>query len=233
MSMPRHKVAELMDDPALDAQLHGDALRGLRRINHVSNSAGILWGPIARVSHQLGGRPLRVLDVATGAGDVPISLMRRAVAQGVELRIDACDRSDQALGHAREAARSAGAAIRFFTLDALRDEPPPGYDVVTCSLFLHHVDDDQAVPLVARLARAAGKMLLVNDLERGTLGLTLAWLGVRVLSRSRIVHVDGPRSVLAAFTANEMRSMADEAGLIGARVTRRWPCRFLLEWNRP
>ena len=57
-------------------------------------------------------------------------------------------------------------------------------------------------------------------------------LATRVLSGSRVVHVDGPRSVEGAFTALEAQKLAERAGLAGARVSRRWPCRYLLSWSR-
>ena len=76
-------------------------------------------------------------------------------------------------------------------------------------------------------------LVLVNDLERGLAGLTLAHLGTRLLSRSDVVHTDGPLSVRAAFTVPEVRALAAAAGLTGAVVVRRWPCRFLLTWTRP
>jgi hypothetical protein len=62
--------------------------------------------------------------------------------------------------------------------------------------------------------------------------MLLACAGTRLLSRSPVVHVDGPRSVAAAFTPAEALDLAQRAGLTGATVVRRWPCRFLLTWRR-
>ena len=64
------------------------------------------------------------------------------------------------------------------------------------------------------------------------LGYLLALIGTRVLSRSPIVHVDGPRSVRAAFTVFEALQLAEHAGLHGATIGWRWPFRFLMEWRR-
>ena len=65
------------------------------------------------------------------------------------------------------------------------------------------------------------------------LGYALAWLVTRLLSRSPIVHTDGPLSVAGAFTMAEARALAERAGLSGAQVGWRWPWRFLLSWRRP
>ncbi len=44
------------------------------------------------------------------------------------------------------------------------------------------------------------------------------------------VH-DGPRSVEGAFTINEMRTLAVDAGLDACQIEARFPYRFLLQWN--
>ena len=74
----RRLEPEVMDRPDLDRRLHVEALRGLERINLVSGSARILWPALERLARQAGPEGVRVLDVATGAGDVPIRLWRRA-----------------------------------------------------------------------------------------------------------------------------------------------------------
>ena len=83
------------------------------------------------------------------------------------------------------------------------------------------------------MGRAARRLVLVNDLVRNRSGYVLAWLGTPLLSRCGWSRIDGPRSVEGAFTTDEALSLAAEAGLDGATVVRRWPCRFLLTWRRP
>src|SRR5262249_54165275 len=126
-----------------------------------------------------------------------------------------------------------GADVRFFVHDALHGPPLDGYDVLMCSLFLHHLDDAAARALLERMGREAARLVLVNDLVRGWPGLVLAQVGTRLLSRSAVVRVDGPRSVRAAFTRAELKALAEEAGLRGATVSWRWPWRMLLTWRRP
>jgi 2-polyprenyl-3-methyl-5-hydroxy-6-metoxy-1,4-benzoquinol methylase len=221
-----------MDQPGLDQAVHSQALRGLGRINRVSASSSILWPAIASLASRDTRRPIRVLDLATGGGDVPISLARRARRAGFDVGIEGCDISPVAVAFAARAAEAAGVAVRFFPLDALNEALPEGYHIVTCSLFLHHLAEDDAVRLLRKMAEAARCMILVNDLLRSRAGYWLAWTGCRALSRSPIVHHDGPASVRAAFRLEEVRTLAERAGLNGIRLERRWPWRFLLSWSR-
>ncbi len=228
----RQRLPEIMDQPDLRPARHLQALQGLARVNFWSGSAGILFRPLADLARRL-GRPIRVLDVASGGGDVPLRLWRRARRAGLGFHIDGCDLSPVAVDHARRRAAAAGADLHFFARDVLRGPPLPGYDAVTCSLFLHHLDDEQAVKYLQWAAATAGHAVLVNDLERGGLGWALAHIAVRLLTTSDVVQVDGPRSVESAFTRAEAAALAERAGLHGASLQRRWPFRYLLSWSRP
>lgn len=227
----RHLQPEVMDQPNLDGYRHRHALRGLGRINFWSGSAGVLWGPLAGLAREL-GRALRVLDLASGGGDVPIRLARRARRTGVPLYIAGCDVSPVAVAHATQQARQRGSEVAFFVMDTLSEALPTGYDVLMSSLFLHHLNEEQAELLLRKMADAAGNLVLINDLVRSRMGLLLAHAGTRLLTLSPVVHVDGPRSVAAAFTAKEVHGLAVRAGMGGATVVRRWPCRFLLSWRK-
>jgi SAM-dependent methyltransferase len=222
----RHRHPELMDDPALDPAEHRRALAALVRINAVSGSAGVLWPSLRRLATEL-NRPLRVLDIATGAGDVPAELHRRAVRAGLPIEFAGCDLSPVAV----EVASRSGSHVRFFPLDVLTDPLPAGYDAFTCSLFLHHLDEPDAVRLLRKMREANPRLILVNDLERSRFNFAAVWAASRLFSRSRVVHADGPLSIRGAFTVTEMRAMAEEAGLTGATVRVKFPCRLLLEWR--
>ena len=229
----RRREPELMDQPGLDADLHRQALSGLARVNLLSRSAASLWPEIRNLAQRL-SRPIRVLDVASGGGDVALVIARRAARRGLEVRVEGCDLSPVAVAYARERAEGSGVRnVGFFQLDALQSSWPEGYDAVTCSLFLHHLSESDAQRLLQKMAETARHLVLVNDLRRSRTGYALAWLGCRILSRSAVVHNDGPLSVAAAFTMGELRELAMRSGLVGATVIRRWPQRMLLVWKRP
>lgn len=228
----RARIPELMDAPDLDAKRHEAALRGLGRLNLWSRAAPALYRAVRPSLPPAGRPPWRLLDVACGGGDVPIRMARRAARDGRSLCVAACDFSPRAVDWARRRAAACGADVRFFVLDALRDPIPDGYDCITCSLFLHHLADDEATALLGRLAAAARRLLLVSDLRRCTSGYLLALLATRLLTHCEVVRVDGPRSVAAAFSLAEARGLARSAGLDGAVVRPVWPRRFLLSWSR-
>lgn len=219
-----------MDQPGLDRDLHRQALRGLARVNRVSRTARHFWPELERLASSTRPRPLRVLDVACGGGDVAIALGALASRRQLPIEVRGCDINPTALEYAREQATRRAVEVTFFEHDVLRDPLPP-CDAIVCSLFLHHLGDEQALRFLAAAAAAARFSVQVSDLIRSLLGLALAQIGCRLLSRSHVVHVDGPRSVRAAFTMTESRRLAERAGLAPVRVRHRFPERFQLVWR--
>jgi 2-polyprenyl-3-methyl-5-hydroxy-6-metoxy-1,4-benzoquinol methylase len=222
-----------MDQPDLDPVEHRNALRGLRRINVVSRSAAILWPEVAAVARQIHPQKLRFLDLACGGGDNAIALAARAKHAGLSIEVHGCDISPLAVSVARQCAEASDAKnAQFSLLNALEEPLPRGYHIVSCSLFLHHLDESQVIRLLGKMADAATEAVLINDLQRSWLGLGLAWIGCRLLTRSPVVHIDGPRSVAAAFAVSEICSLASRSGLDGATVRQHWPQRWLLAWRK-
>ncbi len=220
-----------MDAPDLEPERYLGSLRGLSRVNAVTGSAKILWPEILAAARANSGAPLRVLDLACGGGDVPIALLRRLRAQSLSVVIDGCDVNPIAVQQAKDHANRQGVSASFFQLNVLEDALPDDYDIVMSSLFLHHLSGDEARDFLSNAAAAARRSILIHDLVRSRAGLWLAQIGVRVLFCNDVCVHDGPRSVKGAFTIEEMRRLAVDAGLDACRIEARFPYRFLFQWS--
>jgi 2-polyprenyl-3-methyl-5-hydroxy-6-metoxy-1,4-benzoquinol methylase len=223
-----------MDDAALPAEAHALALSGLARLNRISLSGRSIWQALttACIPDTVKSRELTLLDLATGGGDLPVALGLRAKRRGIALSVTGADKSQCALQCARALARRAGISVEWIALDLMSD-PIPASDWITCSLFLHHLDDLSVVDLLRAMAQAARLGIIINDLERTSWNRLLVWLGARLLTRSAVVHRDSDRSMCASFTLTEIRQLADAAGLTGHQLERRFPCRWQMVWKKP
>lgn len=220
---------ELMDCPDLNWNEHREALEGLERINSFSLAVEPIWR--ALTENSLGSSRLKILDIATGAGDLPLVLAKKAKQNGFDFKINACDKSPQAVKYAQQKADQDGVDIHFFSLDIKKEKIPTGYDILINALFLHHLSADETVSFIQNLKSASPKMIILNDLSRTHFGFFLAYAGTRFLSRSKVVHYDGPQSVKAAYTIPEISELAEEAGLRHFKIQPFWPARFLLTWK--
>jgi 2-polyprenyl-3-methyl-5-hydroxy-6-metoxy-1,4-benzoquinol methylase len=232
--MPRYVTPEIMDSPTIDAFAHRQALAGLRRINRVCGAAGPILRSVRDLAARSGLTRLTLLDVACGGGDVPIQIALAGERIGLEIDLTFLDRSFTALQQAAQNAARAGLPTRTIQADSLDDIPTASFDVLTNGLFLHHqAQADDVVALLAQMRRVAARQVVISDLRRCRRGLLGAWLGCRLLSRSPIVHHDGPASVRAAWTIAELKDLANRAEMSGAIIRRCPYWRMLLEWSNP
>ena len=215
----------------LDDAVHDE--RTLRHsLAHVAQVNRLLGGEraaLSAVSHLLtADADVAILDIGTGGADIPVAIAAAARRAGARVRITAVDIHPQM--RAIAAARTADwPEIDVGSADAL-DLPyaAASFDAALLTLTLHHFEDDDPVRVLREAARVS-RLVVVNELERGWANYT----GARLLSwtwwRSNpLTRHDGPLSVLRAFTANELRDIAHEAGLTDVRVSRGWFFRLLL-----
>jgi 2-polyprenyl-3-methyl-5-hydroxy-6-metoxy-1,4-benzoquinol methylase len=234
----RYLVPEKMDDPRLCRIEHHRALAGLRRINRLSGTAAQLKREVLRVASHDTNREWRILDVGCADGEIAYELSR-LLSHHLRFTLTGWDMSEVAISAAcarlESAAEPDTSNLRFeirnlfHELEAIRGEPP--FDIVYCTLLLHHFSDEDAVRLLGAMSRLARYAVIVDDLQRTQLGWWLAAIGCRVLSRSPVVHFDGPQSVRAAFSCEEALALASAAGLKNAKLRRHWPERYMLCWE--
>lgn len=177
------------------------------------------------------GERIEVLDVATGAADVPRALVAWGRRQGFDLRVTATDVLPEALDHAR---RQGARDERLQLLCAdVEHAPfaPASFDYVSCALFFHHLTDRQIVAALRVFDRLATRGIVVNDLVRSR--RAYAWTWLLTWPFHPILHHDGPLSVRRALTTAEARQLADEAGLPWLRIQRHFGHRMTLAGERP
>lgn len=212
---------ELLDETDQDLAELAASLRDVRRVNLFFGGLGTVRTNLPRLLAATSPeRPVTILDLATGSGDIPINVVRWAQDQGREVDITATDFSADILTvAARRVARYPN--IRLLQCDA-RDVPFPdaSFDLVLCSLALHHFLPLDAVRVLSEMDRLSRVGFLVNDLARSRPGYFGAWLVGRLATRNRITRHDAPLSALRAYTPAELREMLGQAGVKDVEVRR-------------
>jgi SAM-dependent methyltransferase len=94
------------------------------------------------------------------------------------------------------------------------------FDVVTCTLSLHHFEPPAARALLAEMRRVARLTPMVGDLARSRAAYAATWLWVHATTRNRLTRHDAPLSVRRAYEPHEALTLAREAGWRAARVVR-------------
>lgn len=182
------------------------------------------FGAHRLVLHYLGPvlarrEPLRILDLATGAADIPRAIVRRARAVGCPVLVTAVDRQRPTLEIA--AKLSAGyPEIRFVQADILDYAESSPFDAVTCNLVLHHLGEIDAIRLLRRCRELTCAVSLVTDLRRSRVAQA-GIIGVTALFyREPMTRHDARLSAERAFSFAEMGKLAVAAGWWGFRHRR-------------
>jgi len=212
-------AVEMMDRPAAPGELAGE-LHTITRFNGFFGGRRLTLGHVRRLLEMLpADRTATVLDVGTGAADIPVALVRWARRAGRRLRVLALDRGSATLAFARGFA-AAYPEITLLQGDALRLPVRPGsFDVVISAMTLHHLQPDEAVRYLAEIDTASRIGWLVNDLVRGRVAHRLVWATTHILSRSAMARHDGPMSILRSYTPPEVVAFCEKAGLFDVSVT--------------
>ena len=200
---------ELMDRPQpVSAELDRD-LRNLRQLNRWFGSYSLILSFLQRWINP--GARLRVLDLATGSGDIPRLVADYAQEVGADVRIDALDRQPSTLEIAKKLSTDYP-SISFIQGNILEWQAPEPYDIVLSTLALHHFSEDDAVRVLRRCRELSRKRVLISDLRRGWLGSIGVFLLTATIFREPMTKIDARLSAARAFSFSELADLARQAG---------------------
>jgi ubiquinone/menaquinone biosynthesis C-methylase UbiE len=225
-------VAEALDGPGVDERLLEGSLRDLSHYGALLGWTHLAVRDIARIASQQGLRRFSVLDVGTGAANIPIALAGWARRNGCEAQITASDVSERMLSVARlNCARFPEISLEQQNALALTYADQT-FDLVFCQGLLHHFAPDEAQKLLSELARVARRAVIVTDLQRNLPLYLAAWLFMHVVVRNPITRQDGLASIRRAYTPGEALALAEQAGLCAVRLHTAFRFRQALIWQR-
>jgi SAM-dependent methyltransferase len=199
---------ELMDRPQpVSAELEVD-LRNLRQLNRYFGSYRLIEYFLRRWLKPQSR--MRILDLATGSGDIPRFIVDYARRVDSKVMVEAVDQQAATVEIAR--GLSTGyPEVQFFQGDILTLARDP-YDMVLCSLALHHFSEADAVTVLKRCRELSKHYVLVSDLRRGALATAGVFLLTSLLFREEMTRVDARLSAERAFSFREFRILAERAG---------------------
>lgn len=203
-------VREMMDRRGNDPALLRADLHVLEKINRFLGGHRI---PLTFLPGLIQREPVTILDLGTGAADIPRAIARWARATGVKTEITAVDGNPDILLIARE--NTAGwPEIRIEQADLLAlPYAAASFDIVLCSLTLHHFAEADVVAILRRIRDIARGAFIINDLRRNRIAIWLSKFMAYTIITNPIARFDAPASCERAFTVAELRAMAVSAGM--------------------
>ena len=227
LTPPRLKRAELLD---LGEGAITDVAANLAEMSVINRFLG---GERALTSHLYPrlarlNRPAWLVDIGSGSAVLPHRILHWSHAQGIDLQVVAVDWSARVLSCAAHQTPP-DPAFHFLQADALElSFPFDGVDYLVSTLFLHHLAPGEMVRMLRSAYHWARCGLVMSDLVRGWLPFLAFKLVQPVFARNYLTRHDGALSIRRAYTPQELLSLAQQAGLRGARVHTHFPWRMTL-----
>jgi len=216
---PRSNAMELLDESGHDPAELAANFRDIQRVNQLLGGTSTILRHLPPLVDAIPpAQPVTVLDLATGSADIPLAISRWAKRHGKTMSIVASDSSEAILALARTQVEG-HPEITVAQYDARAvPQPDKQFEIVLCSLSLHHFAPDDAVRVLREMDRLARTGFILNDLRRGRLGYAAAWIASRLTTRNRLTRNDAPLSVKRAYTPRELAVLLHRAGIDDAVI---------------
>lgn len=223
----RSEETEMMDDFALEGKMFRDTLDKLETINRFLGGNVVTISGIKKlIKTQPKDKEIVILDLGCGHGDILRDVAKFGRKQGYHFTLLGIDANADAITYAKELSEDYP-EVSFISMDIFSQEfKELEYDLVLCTLFLHHFKDKELVSFLQPTLKNAKIGVVVNDLHRHKLAYYLfKMLGVFI--RNKMVRDDGLTSVLRAFKRKDLEEISKK---IEANFSIQWKWAFRYQW---
>lgn len=231
--MCKHRATEpeLMDDLTLASDDLRQNLKELEIINRwLGGHAVVRQGLNQLNSHRfLTSFPkskLKIADLGSGGGDTLRMVAQWARKRKLKVELVGIDANafmlDYSAGLSQEYPEISYRQADVFSAAFAQEQ----FDIVICSLFLHHFTDEALATLLAQLSGQVRLAVLINDLHRHVLAYYAIKGLTQIFSRSYLVKNDAPLSVRRAFTTTDWKKILATAGIQTYQLRWRWAFRW-------
>jgi 2-polyprenyl-3-methyl-5-hydroxy-6-metoxy-1,4-benzoquinol methylase len=207
-------LPELMDGDC-SYQDFRDCLRSLQKVNRwlLGYRPTLAW-----LSRTAAERPVHILDVGSGGGDLLREIARWGRKRGMAVQLTGIDMNPYAARAAAEFTPKE-MAVEWVTGDALAYAPARPVDIIVSSLMTHHLEDVEITALLRWMEATAQTGWFINDLERSHRSSRMFYWLAKASGWHRFVLHDGPVSFRRAFREADWVRLLAAAGIPRQAVT--------------
>ena len=215
------ELPELMDQPCSYEDFR-DCLRDLAAVNRLTDAYQPTLGFLDKIVSGTSAvhRPLRILDVGCGGGDMLRAIAQWADAKRIEVELTGLDLNPYAARAGQEFSAKVPDAVKipFLTADVFTYSAEEQPDLIISALFTHHLSSPEIVRFLRWMEDRAKLGWFVNDLQRSKRAAFWFRFLPIIFRWHRFVRYDGPVSLQRAFTASDWQRYLADAQILGASI---------------
>lgn len=223
----RSNAPEIMDDFTMEGEILRDALDKIASINKLLGGNKVtLEGVKTLLKGVDKTRTISILDVGCGNGDMLRTLADYGAAHGYQMSLHGIDANAFTIEHAK-ALSAAYANISYHCKDIFdEDLPLPNFDIILCTLTLHHFKDQEVLSLLRFFHEQSKLGIVINDLHRSKLAY---YLFIALCYAFRLNHMsreDGLVSILRGFKRADLEQYTKQLQFRKAIIKWKWAFRY-------
>ena len=222
----RSSEMEIMDDFTIEGALFRDTLDKLEIINRFLGGNSVTINGLKNLlKNQSKNKTITIVDLGCGSGDILRDVAKFGRKNNYSFNLIGIDANLAAIEYAKELSKEYS-ELSFKTIDILSEDfKKQSYDVVLCTLFLHHFKNEELISFLKTTTNKATIGVVVNDLHRHKLAYYLfKFIGFFI--KNKMVRQDGLTSVLRAFKREDLENIAKEIK-VHFSIQWKWAFRYL------
>ena len=196
----RTNQSEMMDDFDMEGNDLKDALDKIAKINQVLGGNKLtLQGIEQLIKNKPTEETITIVDVGCGSGDMLRTLADYAENNKLDFKLIGVDANNCTINYAREL--SLHYPYIKYRCEDIFDKPftELKYDIVLCTLTLHHFKDEEIIKLLEIFKANAKLGIVINDLERSSISYRLFQALCFIFRLNDMSRKDGLVSILRGF----------------------------------
>lgn len=223
----RTQEAEIMDDFSLQGRELRAALDQIARINQLLGGNKVTLNGIKEILKRFNtSKTITIADVGCGNGDMLRMLAEYGLKKEYNFKLIGIDANDFTVNYAKTLSNEY-ANIEYICLDIFSEDfEKIKYDIILCTLTLHHFTDEQILNIIAIFNNNASMGIIVNDLHRSKLSYKLFEMICMLFNLSKMSREDGLVSILRGFKKNELEEFSKKLNLKNYTINWKWAFRY-------
>jgi len=223
----RTQQTEIMDDFLLEGEELRDALDKIASINQLLGGNKLTLNSVKQLLTKADKtKTITIADIGCGNGDMLRMLADYGRAQNLQLNLIGIDANAFTISHAEKLSEDYS-NIQYQCVDIFSQEfNSLKYDIVLCTLTLHHFTDNDIVHIIATFKKNAAIGVIINDLHRSKLAYRLFTFICYIFKLNRMSREDGLVSILRGFKKEELEAYSQKLNLKNYSIHWKWAFRY-------
>ena len=222
----RSSKTEIMDDFTLEGVLLRDTLDKLETINRLLGGNSVTISGLKKIlKNQSKNKTITIVDLGCGNGDILRDVAQFGRKNNYSFKLTGIDANLAAIDYANELSKDYS-ELNFKKIDVFSEDfKEQSFDIVLCTLFLHHFKNEELIPFLKTITEKATIGIVVNDIHRHRLAYYLFKL-IGFFIKNEMVREDGLTSILRAFKKKDLENIAKELN-VHFSIQWKWAFRYL------